>query len=39
MVGAESGILPIVDAAGTLRGIVSRRDVLDAYRSLAPAAA
>jgi CBS domain-containing protein len=39
MLGAESGILPIVDAAGTLRGIVSRRDVLDAYRSLAPAAA
>jgi CIC family chloride channel protein len=39
MLGAESGILPIVDAAGTLRGIVSRRDVLDAYRSLSPAAA
>ena len=36
MVEPDVALLPILDAAGKLRSIVSRRDVLDAYRSLRP---
>ena len=36
MLDGDTGIVPVVDGDGHLRGVVSRRDVLDAYRSLAP---
>jgi CIC family chloride channel protein len=38
MLERGAAVLPVVDGTGRLRGVVSRRDALDAYRSLAPAA-